>query len=72
MDYRLRSRLLCWRSGSHAQILYIVSRVPSEVVLSLGGGGTTGTIQTGTHSVGILVKVEHPPFFRLSTQTHEG
>lgn len=39
--------LLYWRSVSHSQILYILSRVPAEVVLTLGE--TTGIIQTGTH-----------------------
>lgn len=39
--------LLYWRSVSHTQILYILSRVPSEVVLTLGE--TTGIFQTGTH-----------------------
>lgn len=50
MDYRLRSRLLWWRSGSHAQILYIVSRVPSEVVLSLGGGNNRHNSNRDTYS----------------------
>lgn len=36
----------CQQSDSHTQVLYILSRVPSEVFLLLGK--TTGIFQTGT------------------------
>lgn len=55
-----RVTLLTQQSVSHTQILYILSRVPSVVFLTLGK--TTGTFQTGTliHSAHKCGKVTHP------------
>lgn len=52
--------LLYQQSVSHTQILYILSRVPSVVVLTLGE--TTGIFQTGTliNSACLCGKVTHP------------
>lgn len=55
-----RITLLYQQSVSHTQILYILSRVPSVVFLTLGK--TTGTFQTETliHSARKCGKVTHP------------
>lgn len=56
---------LCQQSSSHTQILYILSRVPSVVFLTLGE--TTGIFQTGTlidsaRSCGKVTQVVPIPF----------
>lgn len=68
---RLRSRLFWWRSGSHTQILYIVSRVPSEVVLSLRGEQQAHFKQRHTYSRHAR-ECSTSTFIAAKLQTHEG